>query len=207
VRGDDDVVPQQLISRIDRLLPGHVQPGAGQVTALERGEQRVVVDDRAAAHVHQVAAGMHRGQRPRADHAARLLGQRHRHHEGRRPGQRGGEPRLGEVPLRREQGAQVLRELGVGPAADSQGRDAEGGQPGDEGRADRAGAEDGHRPSGQRVADRLADNPALHAVPQLRKVPEQEQQVHDRGLGDGDRVAGAAGGDVRDRDPVSPGGI
>ncbi|HTU74017.1 MAG TPA: hypothetical protein VMG38_10920 [Trebonia sp.] len=107
----------------------------------------------------------------------------------------------------REQGAQVLRELSVGAAADPQGRDAKGGQAGDEGRADRAGAKDGHRPAGQRIADRLADDPVLDAAPQLREVPQQEQQVHDRGLGDGDRVAGTARGDVGDRDSQSPGGI
>ncbi|HTU74018.1 MAG TPA: hypothetical protein VMG38_10925 [Trebonia sp.] len=75
-------MPQQLVTGVDRLLPGHVQAGAGQVTAAERGEQRVVVDHRAAAHIHQVAARVHRGQRSRPDEAARLVGQRHRHDEG-----------------------------------------------------------------------------------------------------------------------------
>jgi hypothetical protein len=59
-----------------RLLSEHVDPGREQVTALERGGQRGLVDDAAARGVHHDRRPAAAAPARRADHPAGLVGER-----------------------------------------------------------------------------------------------------------------------------------
>ena len=62
-----------------RLLAPHVDRGARHVPRLERGEQIALVDDAAARAVDDAHARLHQGDLAGAEHALRLVGERHVH--------------------------------------------------------------------------------------------------------------------------------
>ena len=70
-------LPERRIGR-QRLGLGHVEPGTGEVSAAQRGEQRGRIDERAAADVVQVGAALHLGEQRGREQAARLGRQRQR---------------------------------------------------------------------------------------------------------------------------------
>ena len=72
VRRDDDprVATQRVVGR-ERLGLGDVEPGAGEVTALERVEQGIVIDQTAAGAVDEERSGRHRRQCGRVDDVVR----------------------------------------------------------------------------------------------------------------------------------------
>ena len=71
MRGDDDIVHhQQRVVRQRRFGIGHVKRRAGQMSLLQDPDQRLLIDDRPARGVHQVAPLGNEAQLALADHVA-----------------------------------------------------------------------------------------------------------------------------------------
>ena len=71
--GGNHIIRKDRVGRIERLLPEHVEAGAGDPPVFERGQKGVVVQHRAARHVDDERAGLHAGELGGADQAARFV--------------------------------------------------------------------------------------------------------------------------------------
>ena len=70
------VADERVVRITHRLVHEDVQRRAGDVPALQRGQQGILVDEAAARAVDDVRAGRQHGQGAGVDQAARLVGQR-----------------------------------------------------------------------------------------------------------------------------------
>ena len=78
---DQPVAFEQRIVGFRRLVDLDVETRPHDAAAVERLEQRSLVDDAAACTVDDVGGGFHQGQLARADQVARILLQRHVHRD------------------------------------------------------------------------------------------------------------------------------
>src|SRR5262245_30152589 len=197
VRGDDDLLhPDERARRVEWLLLGHVEAGAGQPAPLERRDQRRGVHEAAARGVDEHRGRLHAGQCRAVDQVPGGGGQRavQRH-----------VVRLGEQALQ-PGGLDAGRErLDVGVVAEEP--DVEPAElPGDAA-ADPPAADDPHGLAGQAV-DRLGleDVPAPGA-----RLAVEARDLPDEGEQEGDGVVRTlvrpVVGDVGDRGAALGGGV
>ena len=180
---------QERIVGLGRLVDLHVEAGAHDAAAVQRVEQRRLVDDAAARAVDEVGGGLHEGQLARADQVARVVLQRHVHGDEIGARQRGAEVG-GRLAAH---GLDLTRRVG---RVDADAFEAERGQRLDEAAADAAEPDDQHGAAGHvlRVELHLAHVVALaHGAVELRQALGQGEHQGDGVLHHRGRVGEADG--------------
>mmetsp|Transcript_11999 Transcript_11999/g.31770 ORF Transcript_11999/g.31770 Transcript_11999/m.31770 type:complete len:344 (+) Transcript_11999:1289-2320(+) len=204
MRGGDDLgVRRELLGDRARelhrrLLLEAVERGAGELAAVERGEERVLDDDAAAGDVEEARAVLHLGDLLLADEALRALQQRHVHRE---------EVRAREHLVERHQrGAYRQRELRCGERVARDDVHAEARGAARDLPPDAAEADDAEGFPGEARADEAGAAPAagLEDGVGLRDEAGHGAEQGDGVLGGGDAVAG---GRVDDDDAALAGGV
>lgn len=204
VRQQDDVVELEQTGVDCRLVLEDVEPGAGDLAAAQRLDERGLVDDRPAGRVDEVGAGFHRAQRLGVDEVMR------------RPGLTGGDERavqrddvcgcqeFGQLEASR---AELGRSVG-GHVARARVDDVHPEGPGAPGHrdADPAGADDAERLAAQVHAEQVEHAPLPRGAgpdDALALAEAARRHEHEPEGGVGGRVGEHAGG-VR-RDDAAPG--
>jgi len=187
VRRDDDVgeLPERAVDR-QRFGGEHVEPRTAEVSVEQAPDQRLLVDDLAAADVDEPRAGAHRSESVGIEQTAGLVGERCRHGDGVGPAEYLGEP--GRRP-------RLARFVAGGCPAEATHLHAE--RSGEARRlgTDRAEAHDAQ--SHPVEIDRSAWLPLTRRLVAkgLREVAAEREEVGQHGLGDRRRGGAGAVGD------------
>ena len=199
---------QRILGR--RLLGEDVEGGAGHVPGIDRGAQRLLIDQSAARAIDDAHAFLHRRDRPGVNDSFRLLRERRvQGHEIRTPEQ------FGEIHLVH---AELRRPLGREERIVGDHFHLQADRPVDHDRADIAAADHAERLVGDLHSHEAVLFPlaGLRGGVRLRDLPRECEHQRDRVLGRGDRIAerrihddhalGGRGGnvDVVDADTGAP---
>ena len=170
------------------FLVEHIEPGAENLALAQHFRERRLVDDGAAARIHQDSGRLHEGQLARADHVARGIVQR----DIQRDEVAGPQQFLEQPELDADR---VLFVLGQATDIEVDDLHAEGArEPGDL-LADRAEADNAERLVIEFVHGRRRAIPAPASAAHARVLPDHtardREHEHDCVLGDRDRISAA----------------